>query len=760
MAHGARPDAVHKDDAGEPLGDGPLQHALKVGELDVLDHARADVCRVGQNAVQVEVDHGGVGRGCRCTVVFVDPLPVLLELAALVRGNLLGQHLAQRGRHALISLVFLTGAEAHPDKSAQGVQPLEPRFVLHPSGVAFKTHHAAAPDIVEKPDGGSGTDGEIGSGHVCKVATVQSPTAYLRTMKHLFVGRGMLVAALVAVATGGFAQPIPPATLEGPALRSWLRDQWYTGSFVDLGYNGARTQMFSFTDAESGSVACVYTGFTMPAASTTFLDPLNCEHIVPQSFFGAVSPMKSDLYNMQPCHESANSARNNNGYGEVADASAQWYGISATGAYVTQGNIPAAPATWSERNGEVWEPREDRKGDIARMVFYFYTVYPVAAGDLALLASADVLYGWHLADPVTPAEVARTNRVEQVQGNYNPYVLHPDWVQRAWFPTGPAVSGCTDPSACNYLPTANVPDGSCTYPAPGLDCAGNATVSCAPFISEYIEGSSNNKYIELHNPLPVAWELTGYKLQNFANGAATASNTLNLSGLVAPGGVYVIANPAATSAALAQTTWSALQFNGDDAVALVDPTGAVLDAVGAIGTDPGTGWSVAGTANATVNTTLRRKSTVHSGNGGAWAASAGTMATDSEWLLAPLDDVSGLGAHSVDASCSTETCPDTNGNGICDDAEVPIPGCAYVNACNFLPTATEDDGSCIFTSCIAWGCTYPDALNFDPDADFDDGSCEYAPVNSGSCSGDLDGDGTVAVADLLLMLGAFGSLCP
>jgi hypothetical protein len=133
---------------------------------------------------------------------------------------------------------------------------------------------------------------------------------------------------------------------------------------------------------------------------------------------------------------------------------------------------------------------------------------------------------------------------------------------------------------------------------------------------------------------------------------------------------------------------------------------------------------------------------------------------DSEWLLAPLDDISGLGAHSVDASCSTATCPDANGNGICDDAEAPIPGCTYANACNFLAAATEDDGSCIFASCIAWGCTYPDALNFDPDADFDDGSCEYAPVDSGSCSGDLDGDGTVAVADLLLMLGAFGSLCP
>jgi len=574
-------------------------------------------------------------------------------------------------------------------------------------------------------------------------------------MKQLFALFGMF-AGLVAS-----AQTLPPAALEGLALRTWLRDQWYTGHFTDLGYNGARTQMFSYTDAVSGTVNCVYTGFAMPAAATTFLDPLNCEHIVPQSFFGAVSPMKSDLYNMQPCHESANSARNNNGYGEVLDATAQWYGLSATGSYVTQGNVPANAAVWSERSGEVWEPREDRKGDIARFVFYFYTVYPVAAGDLSLLADPAVLYGWHLADPVTPEELARTERVEAVQGNYNPYVVHPDWVQRAWFPTGPAVSGCTDPAACNYSAAANVPDGSCTYPAPGLDCDGNAAVTCGAFISEYIEGSSNNKYIELHNPNPVALELTGYKLVNYANGSATATNTLNLAGSIAPGGVYVVANPSATAANLAQTTWSALQFNGDDAVALVDPAGSVLDAVGTVGNDPGTGWSVAGTANATVNTTLRRKPSVHSGNGGNWTASAGTTPTDSEWTLAPLDDVSGLGAHDVDAACSLVTCPDLNGNGLCDADEpvASVPGCTYVTACNFNPAATEDDGSCSFVSCVVWGCTYPDATNFDPDADFDDGSCEYAPTAS-SCLGDLDFDGTVAVADLLLMLGAFGGLCP
>lgn len=75
-----------------------------------------------------------------------------------------------------------------------------------------------------------------------------------------------------------------------------------------------------------------------------------------------------------------------------------------------------------------------------------------------------------------------------------------------------------------------------------------------------------------------------------------------------------------------------------------------------------------------------------------------------------------------------------------------IPGCIYPSACNFDPSATQDDGSCEFPD----GCTDSQASNFDPNADCDDGSCEY------DCVADLSGDGAVNSADLLNLLSGFG----
>jgi hypothetical protein len=86
-------------------------------------------------------------------------------------------------------------------------------------------------------------------------------------------------------------------------------------------------------------------------------------------------------------------------------------------------------------------------------------------------------------------------------------------------------------------------------------------------------------------------------------------------------------------------------------------------------------------------------------------------------------------------------------------------GCTYANACNFESTATQDDGSCDFVSCEIVGCTYPNALNFDPSATVDDGNCLFTEGN-GTCTTDINSDGIVTVADLLLLLTDFGGLCP
>lgn len=263
------------------------------------------------------------------------------------------------------------------------------------------------------------------------------------------------------------AQPAPPSSLHLADLRIWLKANWYDSYFNDLGYSPAREQMYGYTDEVGGNIACIYTGFQQAAEFVTFPDPINAEHIVPQSFFGSVSPMRSDLYNLRPAHGTANSVRSNNPFGECNDAQSTWYGIDGQGNYISQATMPNPNVGFSERIGTLWEPREDRKGDLARQLFYFYTVYPTQAGPFSDMGDINVFYQWHIQDPVDSFELTRSTRVSEVQGNENPYVLFPDLVYNAWFWV--SIPGCIDPSANNYDPTANTDNGSCIY-GPILGC--------------------------------------------------------------------------------------------------------------------------------------------------------------------------------------------------------------------------------------------------------------------------------------------------
>jgi hypothetical protein len=93
---------------------------------------------------------------------------------------------------------------------------------------------------------------------------------------------------------------------------------------------------------------------------------------------------------------------------------------------------------------------------------------------------------------------------------------------------------------------------------------------------------------------------------------------------------------------------------------------------------------------------------------------------------------------------------------------VEYGGCTYPLACNYDPEAAFDDGTCMFPpyDCAlqaGGGCTYPEALNYDAAALFDDGTCEI--VVEAPCPGDLNGDGSISIGDVLLMLTAFGADC-
>lgn len=170
------------------------------------------------------------------------------------------------------------------------------------------------------------------------------------------------------------------------------------------------------------------------------------------------------------------------------------------------------------------------------------------------------------------------------------------------------------------------------------------------FISEYVEGSSNNKAIEIFNGTGAAVDLSNYSMKLASNGSPTWSttNSVTLSGTLANNDVFVIANAQAnpTILGVADMTHTVTYFNGNDCLGLFHGD-TIIDIIGVLGTDPGTAWPVAGTDGATLNHTLIRKPEVDSGNTD-WIAGAGTNMDNSEWIVHPQDYVDDLGSHTFD----------------------------------------------------------------------------------------------------------------
>ncbi|GAA3968439.1 ExeM/NucH family extracellular endonuclease [Allohahella marinimesophila] len=159
------------------------------------------------------------------------------------------------------------------------------------------------------------------------------------------------------------------------------------------------------------------------------------------------------------------------------------------------------------------------------------------------------------------------------------------------------------------------------------------------YISEYIEGSSNNKALEIANTTGADIDLAAYEVQYFFNGSLTAGTTLNLTGTVPAGEVYVVASSAANDTILGQADFTSGSsfYNGDDAITLLNG-GVVVDSIGQIGTDPGSQWGDSN--NGTQNQTLRRKSNVTAGDTNADDAFDPSL----EWDAFPQDTFDGLGS--------------------------------------------------------------------------------------------------------------------
>ena len=158
------------------------------------------------------------------------------------------------------------------------------------------------------------------------------------------------------------------------------------------------------------------------------------EHIIPQSCFGKKSPMKNDAHFVIPTDGAVNKLRGNVPFGEVLKPVIITKNGSKIGINVTEGYSKF-----------VFEPIDEFKGDIARMIFYFVTRYEnelpnFSTGDIfdgsknqALKKwELDILLKWHNQDPVSRREIDRNNAIYQKQHNRNPYIDNPEWVNIIW----------------------------------------------------------------------------------------------------------------------------------------------------------------------------------------------------------------------------------------------------------------------------------------------------------------------------------------
>ncbi|MCB0209615.1 MAG: lamin tail domain-containing protein [Anaerolineae bacterium] len=170
------------------------------------------------------------------------------------------------------------------------------------------------------------------------------------------------------------------------------------------------------------------------------------------------------------------------------------------------------------------------------------------------------------------------------------------------------------------------------------------------FFSEYVEGSSNNKALEIYNGTGAEVDLSAYTLELYSNGSPDVSRSLRLYGTLADQHVIVIAHAKADKAILAIaaiTNSTVINFNGDDAIVLKRDE-YIIDVIGEIGLDPGNAW---GNDPYTEDQTLRRKPFIENGD----PDGLDVFNPGDEWEGYDKDDFSDLGSHTVSVPTETPT---------------------------------------------------------------------------------------------------------
>lgn len=368
------------------------------------------------------------------------------------------------------------------------------------------------------------------------------------------------------------AQTLFPSS-DGITLQSELKNAYYPTSVYN--YNRARDTLYARIDNIADSIECVYTGFKIgylrsegDASTIAFNKGINAEHTWPQSFYNSGSPMVSDLHQLFPVWDVANSTRNDNPFAEIDD--------SLPSEWLYKGNKDKIKpdssmiALYAQYYKSTFESRESHKGNAARAIFYFWTMYQK---ENAITSDATdnatwfnnmkaMLYQWHKQDPADQREIDRSNLIATFQGKQNPFVHDSSLVFRAYFQG--VTSEPSEPSI-ESEPTNNV------------------VYKNQIIISQYYEGLSNNKWIEVANvgQFDFDFSKTPLYLQLYSNPTGdrtgiSPSQSYTFTGTLKADSVLLFKN---TNSALpvhgkATASTSVCTFNGNDVVILSTSTGS------------------------------------------------------------------------------------------------------------------------------------------------------------------------------------------
>jgi endonuclease I len=424
----------------------------------------------------------------------------------------------------------------------------------------------------------------------------------------------------------------------------------------------------------------------------------NREHVWAKSRgdFGTTLGAGTDLHHLRAEDVSTNSARNNRAFDEggstYVDGSGNYQGTTPA----KSGSVDFTWYPGDEVKGDIarmiFYMATRYEGENGEVDLELTDAVLANTDKQPLHGRISVLLLWHQQDPVSAEEINRHEAIYSFQNNRNPFIDHPEYVSSIWGGTAPtapsftssAPTTATAATAYNYSITTTG-SGTLTLSAPTLPAwlsftnggDGSGSISGTPasmdvgshavvlevtdgtditsqsfsvnvspaggggtgsatelLFSEYMEGSSYNKAVEIANFTGASMSLSGYELKKQTNGAGDWSGGIALSGTISDGDVYVLAHSSAGSTVLAQADYSGssteLNFNGNDALGLFK-NGAFIDVIGVFGS----------TATFGANVTLVRNADITSPN---------LNYTTSEWTSNASDDFSDLGTHTMNVA--------------------------------------------------------------------------------------------------------------